>query len=236
MKSKQVAIKKNYFSPVVWDQMGKMASTFIQSRAMPSTIQNAAQAIVVMQTGFEMGMKPMEAIKSLYIVNGQVNIYGAATIRRLREHGYSVSYEMKKEDGGSCTATVTKGKEKYVETYSFDNAAKSDYTTANGKLKVGWKPGINRIMKLRYGVISMIIKSYIPEVMGSAGDIVEVAEDYPEIKEEKKAETGTVEPKTVVSTPAEKEENLQSFLANNKKETKIVEPEKKEVKGGKDGQ
>lgn len=233
-KSKQLAIKKNYFSPVVWDQMGKMATTFIQSHAMPSTIQNAAQAIVVMQTGFEMGMKPMEAIKSLYIVNGQVNVYGAATIRRLREHGYSVSYEMKTDGGGSCVATVTKGKEKYTETYSFDNAEKSGYTKdSKGCLKVGWRLGINRMMKLRYGAVSMIIKSYLPEVMGSANDIVEVAEDYPEIKEEKTVIVDN-QPKTIITPPEKKEENIQAFIDKNRKDTVIVEP--KEVKGGKDGQ
>ena len=39
-------------------------------------------------------------------------------------------------------------------------------------------------MKLRYGVLSKIIKTYIPEVLGSLGDITEVAEDYVIVEEE----------------------------------------------------
>lgn len=240
MKNKQVAIKKNYFSPEVWEQMTKMAQVFIQSGAMPKNIANAQQAIVIMQTGFEMGMKPMEAIRSLYIVNGQVNVWGAATIRRLKEHGWDIKYEMEADKGGSCKATVTKDRKNYSETYSFQSAEKSGYTTDSyGKLKVGWREGVNRNMKLRYGAISMIIKSYLPEVLGSATDITEMAEDYkiPVNEEVKKIDLKLPEKIITVVDLKSKENNLKDFIEQNKKKTVIVEAEvikdKKEIKSGK---
>jgi hypothetical protein len=90
-----------------------------------------------------------------------------------------------------------KNTEVYEETMTLKMAQDSGYTGTNdGGSKVGWKPGINRKLKLRYGALSIIIKSYIPEILGPASDIAEVAEDYPAIEA----------PKTV-ALPAESANN-----------------------------
>jgi hypothetical protein len=218
-------IKDTYFSPEVWGQMKDMATTFIESKALPQNIANAQQAIMIMQSGYEMGMKPMEALKSLYIVNGQINIWGQALMRRLREHGWRVEYKNSTERGGSVTAIVRKDKEKYEETASFDSAEKSGYTKlSSGQLKVGWREGINRQLKLRYLAISMLIKTYIPEVMGSVSDIQEIVDDYPVVEEEtKKVEVGTV-----LIQPVENRKNtLNDFLKKNKEKKNIITTEPK---------
>lgn len=169
-------------NPAIYVQMKQLANDFIQSEAIPKCWTTSSQVLVGLQTGVEMGMKPMEAMRSLYIVNGMVNIWGAAVIRRVKEHGYQIKYSAETQE--TCTATITKGKEKYIETYTYAEAHESGYTTDNyGKLKVGWKPGANRKLKLRYGVMSMIIKTYIPDVLGSAAGIVEVDQDFKEPKQ-----------------------------------------------------
>lgn len=174
--ARAMQVQSTYMNPNTWTQIRTMAKVFFEGKALPSCIQNEAQLIMVMQAGFEMGMKPVECLKSLYIVKGTVNVYGAAVIRRLREHGWRVTY--KDETDLSCTARVVRDREAYEETYTFAQAEKSGHTKDNnGALKVGWKEGINRKLKLRYGVLSTIIKSYIPDVLGSASDIAEVAED-----------------------------------------------------------
>lgn len=209
------ALATSYFHPVVWSQIKGMAQTFIQSKALPKHIQNAAQAVLVLQAGYEMGMKPMEAVNSVYIVNGATNIWGKATVRRLREHGYFIEYV--EEDNEHCKARVYKENEEYIETFLFKDAEESGWTKDSyGKLKVGWKAGQNRKLKMRYGALSAIIKSYIPDVLGSANDIVEVAEDVtiidvPEVEEKPKEKEGVAEPKSLSETLAQ--------------EGEIVEPE-----------
>ena len=95
----------------------------------------------------------------------------------MKEHGWTIKYSNESQE--SCTATISRGKEKYTETFDFADAEASGYTTDNyGKLKIGWRPGMNRRKKLRYGVLSLIISTYIPEVLGSAMGIVEVSDDY----------------------------------------------------------
>jgi hypothetical protein len=166
-------VRTNYFDPVVWNQMKGMAETFKASGALGKD-ENASTLVMKIQAGYEMGMKPIESIKSFYFVNGVLSIFGAATVRRLREHGWIIKYT---EKPNSCTATISKDKERYTDTLTYEEAEQSNWTIAYGKLKPGWYEGANRKMKLRYGVTSMLIKTYVPEVLGSAADITEVAVD-----------------------------------------------------------
>lgn len=167
----------SFLDPNLYTQLKALANDFIKSNAIPSVWESPEQVLVGLQTGVEMGMKPMEAMNSLYPVNGAINVWGKATTRRLKEHGWTISYSKESQD--SCTATIKKGDEKYTETFDFADAELSGYTKDKyGSLKIGWKPGMNRRKKLRYGVLSLIISTYIPEVLGSAMGIVEVSDDY----------------------------------------------------------
>lgn len=165
-----------FLDPNLYTQLKALANDFIKSKAIPSVWQSSEQVLVGLQTGAEMGMKPMEAMNSLYPVNGAINVWGKATTRRLKEHGWTIRYS--KESQETCTATVSKGDEKYTETFTFEEAEASGYTRHNGQLKIGWRDGMNRRKKLRYGVLSLIISTYLPEVLGSAMGIVEVSDDY----------------------------------------------------------
>lgn len=220
-------ISTNYMSPVVWGQITGMAKTFIASGALPQHLKNAAQVVMTLQAGYEMGMKPMESIQSLYIVNGSVNIWGKAVVNRFKIHGYNIKYE--NETDTQCTAIVTgKGREKYEYTFEFSDAEKSGYTKdRSGYLKVGWKLGINRKRKLRYGALSMIIHTYIPHVLGGAQEIQEIFEDaMPE------PETTKIEPvKNAVEGEVIKEAgDVNSFIAKKKKEKAQKEIDKSKKK------
>jgi len=174
-----------------WEVMRKMADDMVKSGALPKS-DNMYTIMMKMQAGREMGMKPIEALKSFYIVNGVLNIFGSAVVRRLREHGWSIRYE---DAENKCTATITKGDESYTDSLTFDEATKSGWT-GNGT-KPGWLAGINRKLKLRYGVTSMLIKTYVPDVLGSAVDIAEVAEDTVPLFAQKSNGNGTAAAVTV---------------------------------------
>ena len=229
----QLALKQTYFNPEVWNQMKTMAETFIQSRALPKGIQNAAQAMMVMQAGYEMGMKPLQAMQGLTIINGSITTFGKETIRRLREHGWDIEYQ---EKDNECTAIVSKDGKKIIDTLTFGQATLSkwvyqyrkDATGAYKKddkgnfikdLKAGWYEGANRQQKLRYGVISKIIKTYLPEVLGSAVDIAEVAEDYVIEETPIEATTESETPNKIVSPETERP-TLDKFIEENKKKEK----------------
>lgn len=215
----------SFMDPAVWGQMKAMAETLRQSGMLPKGLDSVPKILVVMQTGFENGLKPMESFGSLYVVNGSCNYWGKAVTRRFREHGWRIAY--KDESENSVTAVVTNvndEKEFYTETYTFDQAVKSGYTKDNnGHLKIGWKEGYNRRLKLRYGALNLIIKSYIPEILGSAKGIVEVEEDV--VIESQEAEIVREDAPPVKQGKA----NLEEFIANAKKrDGKHSKPAKKE--------
>ena len=227
--NRAMQIETTYMSPNTWTQIRTMAKVFHEGKALPSCIQNEAQLVMVMQAGFEMGMKPVECLKSLYIVKGTINVYGPAVMRRLREHGWLITY--KEDSDKSCTATISRGDETYTETLTFAEAEKSGYTKdGQGALKIGWKEGVNRKMKLRYGVLSIIIKSYVPEVLGSAVDIAEVAEDQQDygnqVSEKQTAGTPVTVRLVAMDDDAEQatHKTLAEKIADSKKEKDIPEP------------
>lgn len=167
----------SFLDPNVYLQLKALAQDFIKSGAIPAVWDTPAKVLVGLQTGAEMGMKPMEAMNSLYPVNGAINVWGKATARRLREHGWVIEYSDETPD--AVTATIRRGEEAYTETFSFAEAEASGYVRDGyGKLKLGWREGVNRRKKLRYGVLSLLIATYVPEVLGSGVGVVEVSEDY----------------------------------------------------------
>lgn len=232
VSDKAKAVQTQFFNPTVWEQMKGMANTFAQSGALPPDT-NAARVLMSIQAGYEMGMKPIESIKSFYFVNGTINLYGAAVIRRLREHGWKIEY--KDESGDSCTAIVSNDDENISDSFTFKEAEQSGWTKNKyGQLKPGWLAGANRRLKLRYGVISKIIKTYLPEVLGNATDIAEVAIDVaplyaketdalptPKVVEEKKkVKKQTLEEKKIDNKPASTSEELLDQISQKRKGSK----------------
>lgn len=166
-------------NPVEYEQTRILVKDLIKSGAMPNTVRNVEQGMVMVCAGREMGMTPFEAIHDLYFVNGRLNIYGKATPTMLRKAGWRIKqYE---EDAEHCTATVYHPQtgETITDTFTFEDAELSGFTKDNkGFLKFGWRLGANRKRKLRYGVLSQIIHTYIPEVLGSCSGIGDYSEDY----------------------------------------------------------
>lgn len=120
-KQTALAPGREYFSPQKWNYMTIMAKVFIKAKALPVGIDNAEKLMMVLQTGYESGMKPMEAIRSFYFVNGKLTIYGRAQVAQVIRAGYDVEW-------GECnleTATVTiikKPRKPHTETYTMQEA------------------------------------------------------------------------------------------------------------------
>ena len=91
------------FNPKIWSQMNIVAGVFMQSGALPATIKNAPQLMMVLQAGVEVGLKPIEAMNSFYFVNGKLAMYGEKALALVRRAGHKISW-------GECnaeTATIT---------------------------------------------------------------------------------------------------------------------------------
>ena len=165
------------FNPVMYQQLKTMANDLSAAGALPSGM-NAQQALVIMQFGSELGIKPFTALQNIYIVKGKMVLYGSMVISRLTQAGYKVEYKdtVSDKDEDSCEVTVTGHGEEYKENYTFKMAEQSGFTKGATGLKPGWIKGTNRILKLRYGGVSMLLKSHLPHLLNGA-EIKEVWED-----------------------------------------------------------
>lgn len=247
---KALLVADPYLQADRWAQMTTLAQSLVQSQALPKDVKNAHQALVKMQYGLEIGLKPMQALSGTMIINGAVNPWGKTVVYLLRQAGWRISYQ---EEINSCTATITKDDEEYSETMTFADAEKSKWThqwkkNRDGQLvkdregnfvkelKVGWYEGMNRRLKLRYGALSAIIKSYVPDVLGGAPDIVEVAEDYiieettpAPVTEPAVATTPRGGEQIITTTPDERKTGLAEFLENEQKRPKVTPITKKDI-------
>lgn len=182
----------NVMNPTEYAQLKKMANEFWSSNALNDSFDNVEQVIMALSAGREMGMGFIESINGLYFVKGKLNIYGKATPSALRRHGWRITYSDESQE--SCTATIRNidTGEEITDTYTFEDAELSGFTTDRFGMKVGWKPGANRKRKLRYGVLSLIIHTYIPEVIGAAAGIAEYSRDYIDSTENLSQATSTI--------------------------------------------
>lgn len=166
-------------NPVEYEQTRIIARDLIKSNALPKDINNVEQVMIMISAGREMGMTPFEAIHDLYFVGGKLNLQGKATPSAIRRAGWRI--EKYDEDETKCTATIRNPKtgETITDTFTFEDAELSGFTKdGKGYLKFGWRRGANRKRKLRYGVLSQIIHTYIPEVLSSVVGIGDYSEDY----------------------------------------------------------
>lgn len=175
--------KSDILDPNTYVQMKGLAQDFFSSKAVPSAYENMLQVLMALQAGKEMGLQPIESIQSLTIINGSISLWGKAVPNRLRQHGWSLAFTEGQEDPKDertqyCEATITKGEEKYTEKINYGEAIDSGYTMDKyNKLKPGWKPGMNRRLKLRYDVLDVLCKTYVPEVFGPTAGTAEVLAD-----------------------------------------------------------
>lgn len=181
-------------NPVEYEQQRKMANDFYQSGALPKTYENPEQVFMAVVLGRQMGFNPVEAIQKGYYVDGRYQVWGSAVPLALRRHGYRWKFKDESKDSVTIEVWPVDDKDDIIEDiYTFDDARLSGFTTdRNGNLKFGWKEGANRKRKLRYGALSQVINTYLPDVLSGVADIAEYSEEYIEgqVVEDEKNEAG----------------------------------------------
>lgn len=74
-----------------------MAQKFIAGKAFKC--ETPEQAFVLIKAGAEMGLKPVESMQMLYIVNGAVRFYGDKMVGRITAKGYKIQYLNESKEG-----------------------------------------------------------------------------------------------------------------------------------------
>lgn len=155
-----------YYNPDRLNAMVSYAKQMVNSKAFTEGIANEFQALAILQTGAEMGMAPMEAIGSFYIVKGKIVMYGAAMTRQLKRHGWKIDYK-DEEPGKKTTVVITKEGESH------------EFTAVSTDPVLGRSQAFKNdpSSKLRWHALSRVLRFYAADAMGSVSYISEDFED-----------------------------------------------------------
>lgn len=149
-----------------------IAAKFILSKAFKA--KSAEEAYVIIKAGAEMGLKPVEAMQTLYIVNGAVKPYGDKMLSLITKHGYKVEYLDETEKSVTVRCYDPKGDFDVKEVVN-----DTDQIIIQSKAKTFAKKN-----KLRFHGIRMIASFHLPHLFNSVQD--EFTIDYNESLQELK--------------------------------------------------
>lgn len=127
----------DFLNPKVWQQIRTMAEVFVMSKALPKGIDNAPQAIMIMQAGYEMGLKPVEALQSICIINGKLSLYGETAIAKVVQAGHNVEFLNCTDKTATCRITRGDDKTRFMENTFTMEMAKARGFTRNSSYSSG---------------------------------------------------------------------------------------------------
>ena len=227
-----------YYNPVVWHGMIKLAKVLMDAGACPVGLKTEAQVMVALQAGREVGLSPINALNSFYIVKGKVSIYGDSAIAVVLRDGHQIDWG--KCDANSATVKITRGDNaKSMETtFTYADAENKGITKyADGRKNEFWLKYPENMLKFKaFGSIARFIvadslrgMSIKEELEGSSidGEIVEEVKT-PRVTEP--AKDVKAEEVTPIKTDEEIDEGASLTEFVNKEPEKKPEPEKKRTK------
>lgn len=151
----------NFPSAEALEQINTLVAKLSESKALPAWCDNPGKLMMTVLAGREIGMGPMEALRSFYLVNGNFTVYGSAVITQLKRHGYKIAW-------GECSdkkATVTltsPGGETHTDSFTIEEA-----TTAGLVAKSDvWKKYPAKM--LRWKAVGQAVRFFCPEVLNGS--------------------------------------------------------------------
>ncbi len=166
---------KAMFDPQLWSAWRTMADTFVKSKALPATIDNAEKVILVLQAAHDFGMTVSEALKGFYFVNGQMTVWGEVAIAQMTKKGYKVEWGTCNDKTATCVITAPDGRTA-SETYTIEEANKAGLSSKGMWVKYPKN-------MLRFKAFGLCKRFSFPEIMSGVytkedfeGEVIDVQE------------------------------------------------------------
>lgn len=158
-----------------WQLIDMMAKSFVQAKALPATLDNAPKVAMVLQAGFEAGLKPIQALNSFYFVNGRIAMFGDVAIQQVIKAGHTVRWGVYIDDEGNEKKMPCNEKQASVTIVRGDNQeTMSAHLTleeakANGVYKdtAPWRSHTGNMLK--YRVFSRVSHFLTPDALNGIG-------------------------------------------------------------------
>lgn len=167
-------------TPTNFDEAWRVAQLFARSNLVPKDYRDQPEnCLVAMQMGAEVGLKPLQALQGIAVINGRPSIWGDAMWALVQGHQV-VEDAHETFDPETMTATCTirrKGRaQPYVQSFS-----KADAVTAGLWGKAGpWTTNPRRMLQMR--ARAFCARDAVPDVLKGLS-VAEEALDIPPERE-----------------------------------------------------
>jgi hypothetical protein len=126
--------------PQTFSELAAFCDLIAKSDLAPKDFKGKpGNVLVAVQMGAEIGLKPMQAIQNIAVINGRPSVWGDAALGLIKQHPLFVSCEETiKGEGDARTATCTmirKGEPPVVRAFSLIDAKRANLSGKDGPWK-----------------------------------------------------------------------------------------------------
>lgn len=119
-----IARRVDVLEGVTFADLVAMGDQLARTGFLPEHIKNGPQFAAIVMTGKEMGMPPMRAIRSFYLVKGKVMEDAASQLARFKNNGGRATFDHLDDTKAILTLTHPNG-DKHTETWTLEDAKKA---------------------------------------------------------------------------------------------------------------
>jgi len=179
--AKAEARSLNFLNPKLWQAMTVVAQEFHRGGALPESVKNPQQLLMVLQAGYEAGMQPIEAINSYYFVRGKLALYGEMAIALVSRQGHTVEFIDCDATKATCKITRKDNGRSLSSTFTMAEAKARKLDMGRDGIKDVWLKFPENMLKFK--AFHMTAKFIVPDAFHGV-PIKEELEDAQPIKAE----------------------------------------------------
>jgi hypothetical protein len=139
MRDMQVYENKPFnLAPKSFEELERLGSMVANSSICPDSLRGrAGDVVIIIQTGYEVGLQPMQALRTIGCINGKPIIYGDGLLALVKKHKDFQDMKEWIETGekGFSTAYCTmwrKGQTEQTRSFSYHDAVRAGLSTKPG--------------------------------------------------------------------------------------------------------
>lgn len=191
-------------SPQTFEQAMKFSQMLADSDLVPKDFRGKpGNCLIAMQWGSELGLKPLQALSNIAVVNGRAALWGDAVIALVRSSPLC-EYVQESDDGHTATCrTKRRGEPEHVVTFSNDDAKAAGLLGKQGP----WTQYQKRMRQMRARAFAL--RDVFPDVLRGM-PVAEEVQDMP--PERHMGEVERVESKAAAPQPAYTPEQFADLL------------------------
>ena len=147
-------------SPQTFEQALTFSNYLAESDMVPKDFKGKpGNCLVAIQWGMEIGLKPLQAMQNIAVINGRPSLWGDAVIA-LARNSPVCEYIVEDDDGNTATCRVKRrGEQEQVRVFSMDDAKTAGLTGKQGP----WTQYPKRMRQMRARAFA--IRDVFPDVL-----------------------------------------------------------------------